>query len=91
MEIQQKEKEFLAAYIHQFKREANRCNFDNNAATIWIFIKGLRNVHTLATRVYKKGGTTKLGRCHQGSREAPSSTTVNHCTTALIHSKCHVE
>ena len=49
MEIQQKEKESLAAYIHRFKREANRCNFDNNAATIWIFIKGLRNAHTLAT------------------------------------------
>ena len=49
MEIQQKEKESLAAYIHQFKREANRCNFNNNTATIGIFIKGLRNAHTLAT------------------------------------------
>ena len=55
MEIQQKEKESLAAYIHWFKREANRCNFNNNAAVIWIFIKGLRNAHTLATRVYEKG------------------------------------
>ena len=34
MEIQQKEKESLAAYIHQFKREINRCNFNNHAATI---------------------------------------------------------
>ena len=49
MEIQQKERESLAAYIHRFKREANRCNANNNAATIWIFIKGLRNAHTLAT------------------------------------------
>ena len=55
MEIQQKEKESLAAYIHQFKREASRCQFNNNAATIRIFIKGLRNAHTLATRVYEKG------------------------------------
>ena len=55
MEIQQKEKESLAVYIHCFKREANRCNFDNNTATIRIFIKGLRNAHTLATRVYQKG------------------------------------
>ena len=54
MEIQQKEKESLAAYIHCFKREASRCKFDNDAATIRIFIKGLRNVHTLATRVYEK-------------------------------------
>ena len=49
MEIQQKEKESLAAYIHRFKREANRCNFNNNAAMIGIFIKGLRNAHALAT------------------------------------------
>ena len=55
MDIQQKEKESLAAYIHHFKREASRCKFDNDAATIRIFIKGLKNVHTLATRVYEKG------------------------------------
>ena len=54
MEIQQKEKESLAAYIHHFKLEASRCKFNNDAATIRIFIKGLRNVHTLATRVYEK-------------------------------------
>ena len=46
MEIQQKEKESLAAYIHQFKREANRCKFNNDAATIRIFIKG-SGIHTL--------------------------------------------
>ena len=39
MEIQQKDKDSLAAYIHRFKREAKRCHFDNNAATIRIFIK----------------------------------------------------
>ena len=55
MEIQQKEKESLAAYIHHFKREASRCKFDNDVATIIIFIKGLKNAHTLATRVYEKG------------------------------------
>ena len=55
MEIQQNEKESLAAYIHHFKREASRCKFNNDAATIRIFIKGLKNAHTLATRVYEKG------------------------------------
>ena len=50
MEIQQKEKESLAAYIHRFKGEANRYNFNNNTATIWIFIKGLRNAHTLGNK-----------------------------------------
>ena len=34
MEIQQKEKESLVAYILCFKREASRCKFDNDAATI---------------------------------------------------------
>ena len=55
MVIQQKGKESLAAYIHHFKREASRCKFDNDATTIRIFIKGLKNAHTLATRVYEKG------------------------------------
>ena len=54
VEIQQKEKESLAAYIHH-KREASRCKFNNDAATIRIFIKGLKSAHTLATRVYEKG------------------------------------
>ena len=55
MEIQQKEKESLAAYIHCFKREVSRCKFNNDAGTIIISIKGLKNAHTLATRVYEKG------------------------------------
>ena len=58
MEIQQKEKESLAAYTHHFKREAERCNFTNSAAKIRIFVKGLKNTHTLATRVYEKGPQT---------------------------------
>ena len=40
MDIQQKEKESLASYVHHFKCEANRCKFDNDTATIRIFIKG---------------------------------------------------
>ena len=55
MEIQEKEKESLAAYIHHFKRKASRCKFDNNATTTRIFIKGLKNAHTLATSLYEKG------------------------------------
>ena len=49
MEIQQKEKESLTAYIDHFKREAKKCYFTNNTATIRIFVKGLRNAHMLAT------------------------------------------
>ena len=48
MEIKQKEKESLAAYIHHFKTEAKRCNFTNNTAIITIFVKGLKNTHTLS-------------------------------------------
>ena len=58
MDIQQKDKESLAAYIHRFKREAKRCNFTNNAATIRIFVKGLKNAYTLAACVYEKGPQT---------------------------------
>ena len=47
MEMQQKEKESLTAYIHHFKMEAKRYNFTNNAATIRIFVKGLKNTHNL--------------------------------------------
>ena len=46
MDIQQTEKESLAAYVYQFKQEANRCKFDNDTTTIRIFIKGLRNAHS---------------------------------------------
>ena len=52
MDIQQKKKESLAAYIHHFTREAMRCNFTNSAATIRIFVKGIMNAHTLAALVY---------------------------------------
>ena len=49
MEIQQKEKELLVVYIHLFKREAKRCNFTNSTTTIMLFVKGLKNAHTLVT------------------------------------------
>ena len=65
LEIQQKDKESLAAYIHRFKREAKRCNFTNNAATIQIFIKGLKNSHTLAAHVYEKGPHTLADAFHE--------------------------
>ena len=58
MEIEQNDKESLVAYIHRFKWEAKRCNFHNNAATIQIFIKGLKNSHTLALCVCEKGPKT---------------------------------
>ena len=58
MNIQQWEKESLAADVHWFKMEAKRCNFTNDAATIKIFIKGLKNAHSLATHIYPNGPQT---------------------------------
>ena len=58
MDIQQKEKESFAAYIHHFKRETKRCNFTNNTTTIRIFVKGVNDTHILATRNYEKGPQT---------------------------------
>ena len=58
MEIQQMDKESLAAYIHRFKRQAKRSYFSNNATTIRILIKGLKNTHTITAHVYKKGPQT---------------------------------
>ena len=52
MDIQQQEKESLAAYVHQFKTGANWCNFTNDASTIRISIKGLRNAHS--AKIYEK-------------------------------------
>ena len=49
MDIQQTDKESLATYVHRFKQEANRCKFDNDATTIQMFLKGLKNTHTIAT------------------------------------------
>ena len=42
MDIQQHDKESLATYVHRFKQDANRYKFDNDAATIRIFLKGLK-------------------------------------------------
>ena len=59
MDIQQKEKESLAVYIHYFKGEAKQCNFTYSTTTIRIFVKRLRNNHTIAARVYEKGPPTQ--------------------------------
>ena len=58
MDIQQTDKESLLTYVHRFKWEANRCKFNNAAATIRIFLRGLKNAHTMATKVYRKGPQT---------------------------------
>ena len=58
MDIQQTDRESLATYVHRFKWEASRCKFNNDTSTIRIFLKGLKNAHTIATKVYEKGPQT---------------------------------
>ena len=84
MDIQQTDKESLAAYDHRFKWEANRCKFNNDAATIRIFLKGLKTAHTIATKVYKKGPQT-LADTIKEVEKTPGCTTNNiHLITHFI-------
>ena len=80
MDIQQTDKESLATYVHRFKREANRCKFDNDAATIRIFLKGLKNMHIIATKVYEKGPQTLA----EAIREVEKLQAAQRLTSSLI-------
>ena len=87
MDIQQTEKEYLAAYVHQFKQEANRCEFDNDAAIIRIFIEGLRNAHTLATKVYEKGPQSLADTIKEVEKvQAPQQLTSNLLPPSSVNS-----
>ena len=92
MEIQQKEKESLAAYIHHFKREAKRCNFTNSAATIRIFVKGLKNTHTLDTCVYEKGPQTLADAvCEVEKLQAVQQLTATLLPSSTVNVMSHEE
>ena len=80
MDIQQTDKESLATYVHRFKREANRCKFDNDAATIRIFLKGLKNAHTIATKVYEKAPQTLA----EAIREVEKLQAAQQLTSSLL-------
>ena len=58
MEIQQRDNETLAAYVHQFKTEAKRFSFNSDTTTICIFIKGLWDAHNTAVKIYEKDSQT---------------------------------
>ena len=80
MEIQQQEKESLAAYVHQFKMEAKRCYLTNDTATIRIFTKGLKNTHSMATHIYEKGPQT----LSDAISKVEKLNTVQQLTTTII-------
>ena len=53
-----------------------------NAATIWIFVKGLKNAHNLATCIYKHGPQTLA----DAIREVEKLQAAQHLTTTLLPS-----
>ena len=84
MDIQQTDKESLATYVQRFKWEASRCKFNNDVTTIRIFLKGLKDAHTIVTKVYEKGPQT-LNRSIKGSWKTPGHTAnYLHTSTHLI-------
>ena len=50
MEIQQKDSETPAAYIHYFKTAGKQCTFDNGTAAICIFVKELWDTSTITAK-----------------------------------------
>ena len=80
MDIQQTDKESLAAYVHRFKWKANRCKFDNDATTLRIFLKSLKNAHTIATKVYEKGPQTLA----EAIREVQKLQATQQITSSLL-------
>ena len=73
MDIQQTDKESLATYVHRFKWETSRCKFNNDTTTIRIFLKGLKNAHTIATKVYEKGPQTLMEVIKEVENSRPHS------------------
>ena len=90
MDIQQTDKESLATYVHRFKREASRCKFTNDTATIRIFLKGLKNVHTIATKVYEKGPQS-LSEAIKEVEKTPGCTANNFYTFTHLIGQHHVQ
>ena len=58
MEIQQKDKDILAADVHCFKTAAKQCAFDNDTVAIHIFVKDFEMCTSLQLRFRKR--TLKL-------------------------------
>ena len=80
MDIQQTDIESLATYVHRFKQEASRCKFNNDTTTIRIFLKGLKNAHTIATKVYEKGPQTLT----EAIKEVEKLQAAQQITTTLL-------
>ena len=75
----------------KFKREAQRCNITYNAATIRMFVKGLKNAHILAARVYEKGPQTLADAISKVKKlqavQQLTATLLPSCTVNLMSNK----
>ena len=58
MEVQQRDNETLAAYVHCFKAEGNRCDFDSDTTAIHNSVKGLWDMYNITTKIYEKDPQT---------------------------------
>ena len=74
MVIQQRDYESLAAYVHHFKTEAKRCDFNSDTTAIHIFVNGLCDAHNIMAKINEKD-LPDLIRGNQISREAQHGTT----------------
>ena len=59
MEIQQRDNETMAAYVHYFKTEAKMCDFNSDIVAIHI-LKDIWDAHNIAANVYEKDCMTLL-------------------------------
>ena len=95
IEIQQKDNETLAAYIHHLKTAAKQCAFDNDNVVVCIFVKGLRDTPNITSKIYEKDPQTlteviqlveKLSAAHQLTATLIPSAVCMMC----IDNRCYV-
>ena len=81
MEIQQRDSEILAAYVHHFKTEGKTCDFNSDTATICIFVKVLWDAHNIMAKIYEKDPQTLL----EVIKLVEKLNTVQQVTATLTH------
>ena len=95
MEIQQKDYETLAAYIHCFKTAVKQCAFDNDTAAICIFVKGLQDVHTTTAKIDKNDPQTlsefiRLVEKHNAAQQLTATLTPSMVSMMCNDGRCFV-
>ena len=95
MDIQQKDNETLAAYFHHFKTAAKSCAFDNDTAAIHIFVKGLGDAPTIASKIYEKEPQTlaeviKLVETLSAAQQLTATLTPSTVNMTSSDDKCFV-